>query len=221
MRRAFFIFTACIILSAAIFGQPGDDGTLSVNIVDSNRKPVRGAYVKSAGPGEGKSRAFLGRIFPTVVEAGDHPLFQPRDAEFSGFIATIRCRHSASYSIKVTAPGYETLIYDGRLRGCADEITVMLKRTAEPLPQLDPLCLLSGKLADQNRRPMSHRFRIIQGRHTFVPLIGADGSYSVKLTAGLYEIAFSPYNCSEYNIKNYRIYDKPRTLDITVDCPSE
>jgi hypothetical protein len=175
-----------------------------------------------AGPGEGKSRGFMiGRIFPTVVEAGYHPLFQPRDAEFSGFIANIRCRRSAPYSLKVTAPGYETLIHDGTLRGCADEVTVTLKRSAEPLTQAEPLYLLSGKLLDQNNRPIAHRFRIIQGRHTFVPLISSDGRYSVKLTAGLYEIAFSPYNCSEFNIKNYRIYDKPRTLDIVVDCPSE
>ena len=73
--------------------------------------------------------------------------------------------------------------------------------------------------ADQNGRPLGHRFHLVKGRFKYRPRIADDGSYSMKLAPGLYEISFTPYNCSEYSIKNFRMYERSRTLDLTVDCP--
>ena len=52
----------------------------------------------------------------------------------------------------------------------------------------------------------------------YIPVIAKDGSYSVRLLPGLYDIIFNEFNCTEYTIRNYRIASAPKTLNFTADC---
>ena len=97
-------------------------------------------------------------------------------------------------------------------------MNVVLKRSTEPLPVFEPLTMLSGKLTDQNGRPILRRFMIIREGKEYLPRINKDGTYSARLLPGLYEIVFNEFNCTEFTIKNYRIASEPRTLNFTPDC---
>lgn len=205
------------VASVAVWAQPGDDGTISVNVVDEQGKEVRGASVDEATVGTGRP-ILLGRGFPTAVERGFKPLFRPRDDYRSSFIAQTFCKRERSYSIEVKAPGYETKMHTGSLRDCDLKVDVVLKRSAEPIPAFEALTTLSGKLTDQNGKPITRRFLIIREGREYVPMIAKDGSYSARLLPGLYEIVFNEFNCTEYTIRNYRIGTQPRTLNFTADC---
>lgn len=207
------------LLTAAVFclAQPGDEGTISISVVDEHGREVRGASVDEASIGTGRP-IFLGRGFPTAAERGFKPLFRPRDEHRSSFVAATYCKHDHGYAIQVKAPGYEPKVQTGSLRDCQANENVVLKRSSEPIPAFEPLTTLSGKLTDQNGRPITRRFLIVREGKEYVPLIAKDGSYSARLLPGLYEIIFNEFNCTEYTIRNYRLGDVPRVLTLTADC---
>lgn len=213
------LFTGVLFVAAAsaVFGQPGDDGTLSVNVVDEKGNEIRGASVTEATVGTGRP-VFMGRNFPTVTERAFKQLFTPRDEYRSSFIAPTFCKSGGSFSIKVSAPGYESRIISEPTKSCDAQMNVVLKRSSEALPSFERLTVLSGKLLDQRGRPITQRFTIIREGKEYIPKIGKDGSYSARLLPGLYEIIFNEFNCTEFSMRNYRIGSEPRTLNFTPDC---
>ncbi|HKP68482.1 MAG TPA: hypothetical protein VJV05_04310 [Pyrinomonadaceae bacterium] len=217
MRFLFLALLAILLTGSVGIAQPGDDGTLSVTIVDKSNQPIRGARVAEAGPGNGQT-TFLSRIFSDAASRGFKPLFKPRDAERSSYIADMRCWRGQKFAIKVSAEGYEPLVIADTVSSCEQELRAELKRDGSPLPALDPLFVLKGRLSDQNGRPITRRFLIVREGVEFVPRISANGDYVVKLTPGFYEIRFEEFGCTEHVIKNYKIADRSRTLDFTVDC---
>lgn len=214
------LITAVLFLVSAagvVMSQPGDDGTISVTVVDEQGREIRGASVDEATVGSGRP-IFMGRNFPTAAERGFKPLFTPRDEHRSSFIAPTFCKSGGNYSINVKAAGYETRIVSEPLKSCEAEVKVVLKRSSEPLPAFEPLTLLSGKLVDQRGRPITRRLMIIREGKEYIPEIGKDGSYTARLLPGLYEIIFNEFNCTEFTMRNYRIGSEPRTLNFTPDC---
>lgn len=218
-RMRFLILTLLAIgfaVSGAI-AQPGDDGTLSVTIVDKSNQPVRGARVDEAGPGNGQT-TFLSRVFSDASSRGFRPLFNPRDAERSAYIADMRCWYSKKFAIQVSAEGYEPVVITDSVRECNQELRVELKRNGSPLPTFEKLFVLKGRLSDQTSRAITNGLVVVHEGVEFMPKVAANGDYSVKLTRGLYEIRFWSPRCTEWVIKNYEISTNDRTLDFAADC---
>ena len=216
MKSVFLLFLALVILSSFVFAQPGNDGTLSIDVVDDSGTPVRGAIIDNGPrlPGQG---IFIGRIFPAADYRNFKRLFRPRDGSLSSFIAPTFCDRNSRYSITVTAPGYQASDVAEILKSCADQITVKLKRNSDPLPKNESLTRLAGTLTADDSRQI-RRFLIVKEGTEYVPKVDRDGKFSVLLAPGLYEIVFDEPRCTEYRIKDYRIAAEPRILNLNADC---
>lgn len=212
MRRAFFIFAACIVLSAAVFGQPGEEGYLSVNVVDGSGNPIPDSRVLDAYIAPGRM----------IIEGhnkfdNSQSRYKPRDAERSSFVRRIVC--GERYSIAVSAAGYASAIkQDVAPRTCPAEVTVVLERTGPRPAYPKKLITVSGRIKNQNGISMDGWLRIFEDRKEYIPKIAADGSFSVKLSAGTYQINFNHHRCNNFQITNYRIGSEPKTLDLDADC---
>lgn len=212
MRRAFFIFAASIFLSAAVLGQPGPEGYLSVRVVDGSGNPIPDARVLDAYVAPGR----------IIIEGhnkfdNSQSRYKPRDAERSSFVARIVC--GEKYSIAVSAAGYASVIKENvALRTCPAEVTVVLERT-DPRPAYPKkLILISGRIKNQNGISMDGWLRIFEDRKEYIPKIAPDGSFAAKLTAGNYQIKFDHHRCNNFQITDYRIGPEPKTLDLDADC---
>ena len=216
MRNKTWSISFVFLLAFAVRAQPGNEGTLAVNVIDSAGSSVRGAMV-AEGPRQTGQGVFIGRIFPTTAERDFKRLFRPRDETLSSFIAPIYCVRDSRYSLLITAPGYEDLNFAGTVKNCQEEINVTLKRNFESLSDFEKLSRLSGRLTIDDGRPI-RRFLIVREGKEYVPKVGANGSFSVQLSPGLYEIVFDEPRCTQYRIKDLLIGTEPRTLDLTANC---
>lgn len=216
-RYVLAIILLVIFLPIINFSQPGQKyGTLSIDVVDENGKPVRGVQIKAVA--NGRSALFRG-AFPPLAEINFKKQFNPRDAQESSFVATTYCysREKFSYAINVSAVGYDPVVKAGEIRSCSESVEVVLKRNGQPIPAYEELSELRGHLTDQDRKAVTDRLSIF-GDKEYVPKISAAGDYAAKLPIGVYHVLFNPVGCTEYQIRNIRIDESPKTLNLQVDC---
>mgnify|MGYP003394052538 CR=1 FL=1 len=213
MRRAFFIFATGIFLSSAVFGQPGPEGYLSVNVVDTSGKPIPDARVLDVYIAPGRM----------IIEGHNkfddsQSRYKPRDAERSSFVSRIVC--GERYSIAVSAPGYASVIKQDvtSARTYPAEITVVLERTDPGPVHPKKLILISGRIKNQNGIFMDGWLRIFENNKEYIPKIAPDGTFTVMLSAGTYQINFNHHRCNNFQITNYRVGPEPKTLDFNADC---
>jgi hypothetical protein len=218
--NSYFHAIACLVFLLPIqnFAQPGQMyGTLSIDVVDGNGRPVRAVRIQEASTGS--ARFLGGKAFPPVAELNFNRRFKPRDAQESSFVATTYCfsREKFSYAINVSAEGYDPIIRNGEINSCFETVQVVLKRNGKPIPEYQALSEITGHLTDQNGKPVTDRLSIF-GETEYVPKISSSGDYSARLPIGVYHVLFDPPGCTTYQIRNIRVEENSKTLDLKVDC---
>lgn len=212
-QRDMRLFTAVLFLaaSAVVFGQPGPEGYLSVNVVDESGNPIPDARVLEASVTPGRVVIEGHNIF-------DNPpsKYLPRDAERSSFVGLIVCGRKTS--IAVQAAGYASVIKEDVARTCPAEVTITLIRTNEQPAYPKKLITLSGLIKNHNGLPLDGWFRIFEENKQYVPRVAPDGSFTAKLSAGTYVIKFEHHRCNLIQIANYRVGPDAKTLDLYADC---
>jgi hypothetical protein len=207
--RAAFLFA--LLLAASIHAQPGAAGNLSIKVVDVSGNPIP------------DSRVLQASISGSRIVIEGHSIFdsppshyKPRDAERSSFVGRVWCGRDTS--IHVSAAGYRSVIKEDVAKTCPAEITVVLERTDPQPVYAKKLITLAGRLKDPGGLDLDGWLRIVQETIEYVPKINADGTFSAKLAAGIYQIKFDHFRCNQFLISNYRIGPEPKTFDINADC---